>query len=309
MKIAIILVTYNGTPWLAKTLDAVRNSTVASKIFVVDNGSSDHSVRLLKTYGGEIKIMASKENHGFGKANNMAMSAALKEGYEQFLVLNQDAYLEPDCLQKLSATLAANPDYGLMSPVHLNGTKNALDHGFVLHLKKNNGIDLLNSFLMEKKENLYAVEFINAACWLLSKACLKKVGGFDPLFYHYGEDDNLVQRMHYHGFKVGLLTTCFAMHDRLPETKPNKKKRNALLSRLELIRLSDVRQDFEQSWSATKKMYRKALLKSLLTLRIGEAFEKRNQWKTLARKKAAIQNSRSTNTTTQPYKYLDFEEG
>lgn len=56
---------------------------------------------------------------------------------------------------------------------------------------------------------------VNAAAWLVSAACIKKVGGFDRLlFTHYGEDDNYCQRLEYHGFELIVNSQAIIYHDR-----------------------------------------------------------------------------------------------
>ncbi len=62
--------------------------------------------------------------------------------------------------------------------------------------------------------SLLNTEFVNAAIWLLSKNCIETVGGFNPCYFHYGEDDNYLERVKYHNLKIGILTTAFAVHDR-----------------------------------------------------------------------------------------------
>jgi GT2 family glycosyltransferase len=69
-------------------------------------------------------------------------------------------------------------------------------------------------------QDVYDVPFVNAAGWLLSKTCLMTVGGFDPIFFHYGEDDNYCQRVSYHGFKIGVLPSTYMVHDREGRPKP-----------------------------------------------------------------------------------------
>ena len=53
-----------------------------------------------------------------------------------------------------------------------------------------------------------------AAHWLISRDCLLKVGGFSPIFPHYGEDNNYAERTIFHGFKIGIVPGAIAIHDR-----------------------------------------------------------------------------------------------
>ena len=49
---------------------------------------------------------------------------------------------------------------------------------------------------------------------MIPVSVLKKVGGFSPLFYHYGEDKDFVNRLTYHDYQVGYSPQVFGNHDR-----------------------------------------------------------------------------------------------
>src|SRR5690606_3487544 len=70
---------------------------------------------------------------------------------------------------------------------------------------------------------VYEIPFVNAAAWMLSRKCIENIGGFDPLFFHYGEDDNYCQRVLYHGFKIGVLPKVYVIHDREERVKDEAK--------------------------------------------------------------------------------------
>ena len=54
---------------------------------------------------------------------------------------------------------------------------------------------------------------------MISKDCLEKVGGFNPTFYHYAEDDNFIHRMHHKGLSAGIYPKVKMYHDR--ENRPH----------------------------------------------------------------------------------------
>ncbi|PWI31505.1 glycosyltransferase family 2 protein [Flavobacteriaceae bacterium LYZ1037] len=213
-SIAIIIVTYNGMPWI----EACLNSCKAYPVIVVDNNSSDHTVSFIKTNFNQVILLEQKVNLGFGQANNIGISKALSLGFESVFLLNQDAYLGEHCLEKLLKASNENPNYGILSPIHTNGKGLDYDVQFFKYanIKKNHLPSDFNK--LANSEALFQVPYINAAAWLVSKSCLQKVGGFDPLFFHYGEDNNYCQRVHYHGFLVGVLTSAYVRHDR--ESRP-----------------------------------------------------------------------------------------
>ena len=63
-------------------------------------------------------------------------------------------------------------------------------------------------------KNILPIPFANAALWMIPVSVLKKVGGFSPLFYHYGEDKDFVNRLTYHDYQVGYSPQVFGNHDR-----------------------------------------------------------------------------------------------
>ncbi|MDE5758519.1 MAG: hypothetical protein K2H85_07890, partial [Allobaculum sp.] len=60
----------------------------------------------------------------------------------------------------------------------------------------------------------YEVMGVPAAGWLIPKRTLERIGGFDPIFFHYGEDHNYFQRVNYHGMKTIVIPGAKMIHDR-----------------------------------------------------------------------------------------------
>lgn len=69
--------------------------------------------------------------------------------------------------------------------------------------------DMYNSNLSE----LYPVDLVMAAHWLVPCSVLKTVGGFSPSFHHYGEDSNYIHRAQWNSFKVGIAPRIVVVHD------------------------------------------------------------------------------------------------
>jgi len=197
--------------WLAQCLGQCDNYPV----IVVDNGSTDGTVAFIEENFPKVQVLVQKTNLGFGQANNLGIKKALEDGADSVFLLNQDAYLEKRCVESLIAVQEQNPQYGVLSPVHFNGIGTALDEKFLLYLRRYEVDELLlfDAFSAQFG-TAYPIDFVNAAAWLISKSCLEVVGGFDPLFFHYGEDRNYCQRVAYHEFKVGIVPAGIVFHDR-----------------------------------------------------------------------------------------------
>jgi GT2 family glycosyltransferase len=215
-KTAVIIITFNGMQWIEKCLNSCGNYPV----ILVDNASTDNTVAFIETHFPEVKLLKQDTNLGFGQANNIGMGYALNHGADYVFLLNQDAYLQPDVINKLVKTHNEYPEFGILSPIHLNGAGNKLDKNFANYLKVND-ILFYDALMHHFTESIYDLPFVNAAAWLVPKATLLNIGGFDPVFYHYGEDDNYCQRILFHGLKVGAVPNTYIYHDR--ENKPNNR--------------------------------------------------------------------------------------
>jgi GT2 family glycosyltransferase len=264
MTLYIILVTYNAMPWLSKCLESTKPYTV----IVVDNNSADDTVNFIKANYPEVTLLEQNKNLGFGKANNIGISLAMKYEADYVFLLNQDAWVQPDTIENLVSAHQREPQFGILSPMHLNGKRNALDYNFSIYIQPTKCKNLYSDvFLNTIKNELYEVEFVNAAAWLLSKKCIEVVGGFNPSFFHYGEDNNYLQRATYHKLKVGILSTATICHDREAYSKnPYFTDKISLYKRTVVVKASNPLDNF-----SFKKEYRKQcknVLKSIVFLRI-----------------------------------------
>lgn len=207
-KILTIIVSYNFEKWIHPCLSSVEKSTLPTDILVIDNRSTDQTVAIIQENYPHIRLIANKTNLGFGKANNIGMQIALQEGYDAVFLLNQDAWISPDTLQVLATLSKKHPDFGILSPVHFDGSGNKLDKGFASYAS----ITDINQLPADNTP--IECSFINAAFWFIPIHTLQKVGGFSPLFYHYGEDKDYVNRLHFHQYKIGYSPITYAYHDR-----------------------------------------------------------------------------------------------
>ncbi|MCD8291073.1 MAG: glycosyltransferase family 2 protein [Prevotella sp.] len=214
-QLFVIIVTYNGSEWIDRCLQSVFASSVKSTIVVVDNGSTDGTISIIQERYPSVKLLETGENLGFGKANNKGIIYAIDHGAEYVYLLNQDAWVDSDVFEVLIKQMELNPRYGILSPIQINARRNAVDSNF-LHgsISEKRCPHLKSDLLMHEVKDVYETYFVMAAHWLVSVEAIKKVGMFSDAFSHYGEDLNLVQRMRFHEFKIGICPGVYAVHDR-----------------------------------------------------------------------------------------------
>jgi len=225
MKILVVIVTYNAMQWAERCFNSLRSSSVRPDVFVVDNGSTDGTQTYIHEHYPEVMFQQSKENLGFGKANNIGLQYALDNDYDYVYLLNQDAWVMPDTFEKLIEISKKHPEYGVLSPFQMNADMEHIDQRFIRNVMSwKSNPDITNDLYNMKLKDVYPVLEIMAAHWFVTRVCLLKIGGFSPSFPHYREDNNYAERMHYFGLKLGIVPSLRVVHDRGWREDPVSKK-------------------------------------------------------------------------------------
>lgn len=236
-RVLAVVVTYNAMRWADRCLGSLLRSSLKPAVLVVDNGSSDGTREHVRSAFPEVRLECRPENPGFGAANNIGLRMALEEGFDFVYLMNQDAWVEEDTLELLAA--AHRPEFGVLSPVQ-NTAEGAPDANF----QRWCGSSLRRAGAQPGKTSpdavpgIVEVPFVMAAHWLVSRGALRKVGGFSPAFRQYGEDDNYIDRLHWHGFSCGVVPAASAVHDRSGRSLP-KEGRMRLKCVAPVVKLSN----------------------------------------------------------------------
>lgn len=208
-NIFVIVVTYKGQLWYDRCFTSLRKSSIPVNTIVIDNGG-DGTVEYLYENYPEIIVFPSSENLGFGRANNIGMRYALDHGCDYVFLLNQDAWIENDTIENLLSIHTAHLEYGILSPMHIVPDTGQL--GMLLDDGKLN-INILDAFYTGKINDVYRIRYVNAAAWFIPRKTLEMIGGFCPFIFHYGEDDDYINRMQYHKIPIGVCPKLKVYHD------------------------------------------------------------------------------------------------
>ncbi|MBR5661713.1 MAG: glycosyltransferase family 2 protein [Bacteroidales bacterium] len=231
-RLLVIVVVFNGMRWLERCLGSVLTSTIKADLFVIDNNSTDGSAGFVEERFPQAILIRREKNLGFARANDLGLKYALENGYDFVYLLNQDAWVMPDTFEKLIGAYS-DSDFGIISPLQLRPDMATPDKRFRRHYHGS----------MEPSAKVNPVRFVMAAHWMISSECLRKTGLFSPAFQHYGEDNNYCDRVRFHGFRIGVLTSAKAVHDRQARKK-SKPERIYLNYQYSKVRLSDPNSSF-----------------------------------------------------------------
>lgn len=232
MDISIIIVNYHSAAMVIDCINSIFEKTreVSYEIIVVDNASHDGSVELLRdTFGDRIRVIASPENLGFGKANNLG--AAQAAGKYLFL-LNPDTILLNDAIGILHSYLEANPGVGVAGG-NLYSPDMAPTPSFcrtfddlAQEKQRASWCSLLSQRIRAKlrmdrnkpmsefnhTDTPQKVAYIFGADMMLPRSLFEQVGGFDPDFFMYGEEEELTWRITRSGYQVVAVPQAKIIH-------------------------------------------------------------------------------------------------
>jgi GT2 family glycosyltransferase len=248
MSVTVIIAGYNAEPWLERCLQSCRESVVPTRVILVDNASSDRTLEIAREFP-EVLTLPQSKNLGFGAANNIGLQKAREENADWVLLLNQDAFLEPRTLTHLLASAERHPEIGVFSPLHLAGDGVALDPPFTEHLQRG-APQFLSDLHADRLKDHYRVPFVNAAIWLIRRETLDRVGGFDPLFFLYGEDDDWCARAERLGIAIAVIPVAHAIHARGGESGSADRKRQvaARANRIYLTHVLAMKRPDRAAW-------------------------------------------------------------
>lgn len=206
--VSILIVHYNTPGLLRQTLKGIEKACprLGYEVIVVDNNPG---TRIAKMVGREfpgVQIIVNEENEGFGRGMNKAMEVARAR---YLFVFNPDIILLPGSIEELVSFLDSHQDVGMVGP-RLNNPDGSLQHScyrfmnpHVILYRRLPFLRVLPQARRAVAEYLMAevdhtktqeVDYILGAAMLIRRKALNEVGGFDPHFFIYFEDQDLCRR-------------------------------------------------------------------------------------------------------------------
>ena len=212
-KFSIVMANFNGYSSTSRAINALRNLSYNNyEIIVVDDCSTDNSLdRLKKDYPAVIYIQAPK-NGGLNKSYNLGIHHALTQGAEYVYTCQNDTYnYSENILEEILDVFQSDEKIGMV------GTTIYDSHG---------------EYRWDGKfKNKLGLAMNVSECFAISKIAYSKIGLFNEKLNVYFEDNDLIQRLHLHGFTTGFTTKASLVHTGQVTFKKVKWKWNFIRSR------------------------------------------------------------------------------
>jgi GT2 family glycosyltransferase len=209
-RVSVIVVNWNGASYLSQCLGSLsQQSYTDTEIILVDNGSSDQSIDLVRKDFPEVKLIELADNSGFTGGNLAGLSIAQGE----FIALvNNDTRVERDWLEKLLGPMMVEPTVGICaSKLIIEGTDLIDSAGDGL---ATGGVGFNRGFGVSRREYC-SFEPVFAACAaaaLYRREMINDIGFLDEDFFLYDEDVDLSFRAQLAGWKCMYVPEAVVYH-------------------------------------------------------------------------------------------------
>jgi GT2 family glycosyltransferase len=227
--VTALIVNRNAKDDLLQCLKAFfASADVPVEAVVVDNDSSDGSAAAVTDEFPEVTVLQQAKNLGYGRAANIGLERC--QG-RFVLLLSPDVILERECVGRLADFLLTRPDAGAVGPQLLlpNGklepdARRAFPIPSTLFYET---VGLSKLFPRSPRfgrhnmghlpdTDLHEMDAGTAACLMLRRSALDRVGFFDPRYFMFGEDLDLCYRLRLGGWKIFYLPSAVAHHNVKP---------------------------------------------------------------------------------------------
>jgi GT2 family glycosyltransferase len=222
LPMAVVVVSFNTRGALESCLESVV-AAAPTEMVVVDNGSTDGSIELVRSAFPDIRLLVNAQNRGYGSAANLAIAACSAPAV---LLLNSDTVLAPDAPLALGRYVAEHPRAAVVGP-RLANTDGTLqpstrpfrsvadvlmgDVGLESVVRRIPG--LRARFLRTWSHDVArTVPWVVGAALAVRRSAFESVGGFDERYFMYWEEVDLCRRLADAGFETHFAPVTTVVH-------------------------------------------------------------------------------------------------
>tara|TARA_R110002126_G_scaffold273172_2_gene417641 strand:+ start:623 stop:1624 length:1002 start_codon:yes stop_codon:yes gene_type:complete len=218
LKIAIVILNWNGEVLLERFLPSVIEHSNDADIYVADNASTDDSIAFVTTNYPTIKIIKNTENGGFAKGYNDAL---LHVDADIYCLLNSDVEVTPNWLTPIINAFSTIPDVAIIQPKILDLLKKdyfeyaGAGGGFIDQL----GYPFCRGRIFQTLErdngqydDIKEIFWATGACMFVKKNVFEELKGFDADYFAHQEEVDFCWRAKNHGYKIMYVGTSKVYH-------------------------------------------------------------------------------------------------
>lgn len=238
IDLSVVIVNWNTSALLRNCLESVFRTTsgLRFEVIVVDNGSTDDSVDVLRREFPQVRTILNAMNRGFAAANNQGIAASEAR---YVVLLNSDTVVPPDTLRRLVTFAEHNPSVGVVGPRLLNGDgtlqKSWARFPTVLSEILGKNVRAARPFRNGRYAEAFEVDSVGGACMLIRRTTFNRIGLLDEGYFMYSEEVDLCYRARERGELVCYLPETHVIHFGGQSARIQSRRMKAQLYRSKLI--------------------------------------------------------------------------
>ena len=218
MKIAVVILNWNGTVLLEQFLPSIIFYSKEASIYLADNASTDDSIAFVKGHFPTIKIIENEANYGYAKGYNEALRFLEEPIYA---LVNSDIEVSENWLQPILSAFELEPQTAIIQPKILDFKKKdyfeyaGAAGGFIDQY----GYPFCRGRIfdtMEKDQGQYdsniEISWASGACFFIRKKVFRELNGFDADFFAHQEEIDLCWRAINKGHKIKYIWNTTVYH-------------------------------------------------------------------------------------------------
>jgi GT2 family glycosyltransferase len=210
-KVSIIIPNYNGGDLVTQCVSSALAQTYEPvEIVVVDNASTDGSLKQIQKQFPKVRIIESGYNSGWGVACNIGMLAT---NSTYIALVNNDAFLHQNCIQEMVKAIELNPQYGsCASRILLWDQQDTAEVcGLVIH-KDGSSCGRGRLGPSDRYMQFEEVFCANDCCCLYKREMIDDIGDYDPDFFIYCDETDIGWKHQLAGWKCIYTPHAVAYH-------------------------------------------------------------------------------------------------
>ncbi len=227
-EVSIIIANWNTSSLLERCLRSIdaHGTALALEVIVVDNGSDDDSVAMVRRRFPQVQLIVNIANAGFAQASNQGIVGS---SGKYVMLLNSDTEVQPGAVETLVAFLETHPEAAAVGPYLLNtdGSLQPSCHPILTPEREFWRLAFLDEIVpwatypMERWDasTPRQVEVIKGACLVIRRAVLDQIGLLDERYFVYSEEMDLCLRIARAGWQLYWVPSARVVHHGAASTK------------------------------------------------------------------------------------------
>ena len=245
MKVAVVILNYNGAKLLKQFLPSVLQHSTEATIFVADNNSTDDSIDVVKTHFPSVQIIQNQDNYGFAKGYNEALKNL---NFDIYALVNSDVAVTENWLQPILEKFKNEPKTGIIQPKILDfknkayfeyaGAAGGYIDQYGYPFCRGRIFDTIEKDHLQYEEET-EIFWASGACFFIRSEVYHTLQGFDDDFFAHQEEIDLCWRAINRGYQIQYTSKSTIYHvggATLQQGNPKKTYLNFRNSLLMLVK-------------------------------------------------------------------------